>query len=226
MVTLWTDSTYKSMSESEMRLVSQQAGVPMIAPKVVCGGGLTKKGQENELPAVPWTVAQTVLVEMGYNDPEDMTLEQALAGMRRQSWYSTLSSMRDHVGRVVFIRQEGYHQMAGARAGSRATTTRALQPGQWVHGSRWTDAVARAVGDELRITTLVAIIGGDWSFRGFIRDVNGELWQDPACCRQTAADPSRVWWMDAYHPTHEGAREHLMLLLNCLHQAMGPRWWL
>jgi hypothetical protein len=204
------------VKETRIKEVASELSFPLANFACYYGAGLASKGDES---GGRQGAAEMVIIEMGYNDPENMSEQDAVSKMRKQTWFKTLSQARSDIKRVVFVRQPGYRQVAGARKRKGTQWER----GQLVPGSQWTNAAAALVHDELDIATTVLEEPGEKLYAGMEIGDDGDLWQDIATCRSytsSGVDYDKhgkpALWYDAQHPSAEGAELHFRRLVAVL----------
>ena len=221
-VALWADSTYAylvELDESAVRRLAERAGFPLASFTCAHGAGLATRGLHASHDT--YDVAETVVVEMGYNDEgfDTTTLakdaakrSQAKRKMCTQSWYITLLRESPRVRHVLFVAQPGYRQAA--------QNTSRCEWGKLIDGSALTSVAAELVAEATRIETHVLDVPAEEMYIGFVRH-DGALWQDATKCVAykdksgvpCSKDGQPSLWVDAIHPSAEGAAAHLKLLL-------------
>jgi hypothetical protein len=169
------------------------------------------------------TVAQVVVVEMGYCDNQHMSGTEAKEIFCKQKWFQTLKAGVNVVKKIVFVRQPSYQQSAGAGS-----------TGQLIEGpGKLLDHAADLVRTELAIESCVFYYPAEDFFAGLILKEDG-LWQDPSACPVSlwgglsacgvdyTAEGHIAAWYDAEHPSKEGAEVHLRRLIVALKEFLMP----
>ena len=92
-------------------------------------------------------------------------------------------------------------------------------------GSTWVKEAANFVRKELCIETHILDKPGEELFDGFLRDANGDLWQDKDKCWawkshgvDYASDDTPALWSSAWHPSTLGSEAHFKGLIAALQQ--------
>ena len=177
LVAFWADSTYGCIEPSRLMEIAGELGFPLASFTCTYGAGLATHGDESGKQR---SVAPNIIIEMGCNDDAGLTPDDAVKRMRKQSWFTCLSSYISTVGRVIFIAQPGYRQAAGF---ARKQKKKSEEIGQLIEGSAWTGEAARLVREELGIDTVIFDVAAEEIYVGFVRNDRGELSQDEAACR-------------------------------------------
>ena len=216
MVALWADSTYAYIEEELIRNIAVDLKFPLVSFACMHGAGLCSNDEGVQKPCPTLTAAAVVIIEMGYNDASSTisTREDAVAGMRKQSWFKALQNQAFTVQRVIFIKQPEYINLAQKKIRGKKIYNKPVK------GSMWTTEAEHLVRNELHIQTDVLDVPGEHIFAGFIR-VDGQLSQVEANCRFKCADEQQALWEDAHHPTSLGAAAHFQLLLGALKKSYG-----
>jgi hypothetical protein len=203
--TLWADSTYGYIVDREkdhIQEAAQQASFPLEHWTCVHGCGLCTKGNEGK--ARPLQTAPIVIIEMGYNDDDNMNSEAARENMQMQTWFQSLKANALDIRQVIFIDQPTYF----AATGKQITAGRFTQ-----------DAVILV--EKLNIAACRFRADGNL-YAGMLYK-EGFLCQDPLTCKTyqihgkyMSKGGNEALWIDEEHPSSLGAVIHFKCLAAAL----------
>lgn len=221
-VALWADSTYGPFEPQDLKNLAKELGFPLTSFTCSFGGGLTCKGDFHDPAGDP---ADVVIIEMGYNDPHDISAQEAANRMRQRKWYGVLQAAGSRVKCVVFVNQPSYKQVCPPRPKKKKKGIQAgWVKGSLVRGSKWTNEAIYLVQEELGIPALVFDASPQELFADmFIADKwdDSVYWQNEAKCRKMvnhgeaySEDGELALWEDSEHPTAAGANLHFRCLVS------------
>jgi len=185
------------------------------------GGGLTVKGDFHDPAGQP---AEVVFIEMGYNDDNNISPEEAVRRMRHRKWYNVLKAAASHVKFVILVHQPSYRQTCPPKKKKKRPPP-AWTHGALVEGSKWTDEAMKLV-EELGIQAICLRTSPEELFGGMlVADAAGAAWQAGGrSYTQHGIDYTEggdlALWEDCWHPTVAGAEEHF----RCLVKAFRARY--
>ena len=205
--TLWADSTYGYLDQdggAQIQKAAGQVAFPLEHWTCIHGCGLCTKG--NEVNARPLEAAPIVIIEMGYNDDDNMNREAARKKMQEQTWFMNLKAKAMEIKQVIFIEQPTYKSADG----------------EGVTGGRFTEDAVNLVREELCIPADKFRVDGRKLYAGMPLEGDG-LRQDPETCKAyevhgkyfTTAGEGPMW-IDKEHPSALGAEAHFKLLAAAL----------
>ena len=203
--TLWADSTYGYIDDREIDHIqeaAQQASFPLEHWTCVHGGGLCTKGNEGKARLLQ--TAPIVIIEMGYNDDDNMYSEAARENMQKQTWFQSLKANAVDIRQVIFIEQPTYFAATGKQ----------------ITAGRFTKDAVNLV-EKLNIAACRFRADGNL-YAGMLYK-EGCLWQDPSTCKTSKShgkymseDGNEALWIDEEHPSSLGAVIHFKCLAAAL----------
>lgn len=227
-VALWADSSYGPLEEPQMLKLAEDLKFPLRSFNCSFGAGLTMKGDFHDPVGKP---AEVVIIEMGYNDPRDMSPAEAANYMRQMKWHGILKAAARQVKFVVFVNQPSYRQVCRPRPKKKKSkTAKAWTHGALVDGSKWTEVGIKVV-QELGIQALCLKASVQELFGEMLTiDADGTIWQAEAKCRSWvengkdySEDGKLALWGDSEHPTEFGAETHFRCLVNTFRARFDER---